>query len=437
MSSGNIYRDAMKVEIIAIGDELTSGRIANTTSGFAARQLFEAGYEIHAMHTIGDSPSLIGEALKQAIDSVDFVIVTGGLGATDDDLTNEAVSLALNRPTMPNLEILSLIRAHLDEISGSPVSPLEKLAWLPVGAEALNPHGRMAGYQLIHDNKPIFFLPGIPRQMEQLLINHVLPRLATWYPSRRLSTCRRLFKIFDMSEMEVNSRIDSLNLAEEAVIGYYPVFPEVHLSLIIRDTQGRCSDRLFRKACTEVDAALGDAVYGHDQENMEQVVGALLRSSGKTLALAESCTGGLISHRLTTVPGSSDYYMGGVTAYSNSLKTHFLHVDAQLLQALGAVSGEVATAMAEGIRSETGADIGLSVTGIAGPDGGTAAKPVGTVFFSLVSPDVRQVFRFSFSGGRDQIQEISAFTGMNLVRKYLLERSAQPAVKLQEESINS
>jgi nicotinamide-nucleotide amidase len=414
----------MKGEIIAIGNELTSGRIANTTSGFAARQLFEAGYEIHAMHTIGDTPSLIGEALKRAIDSVDFVIVTGGLGATDDDLTNEAVSVALNRPTMPNLEILSLIRAHLDEISSSPVSSLEKLAWLPVGAEALNPKGRMAGYQLIHDNKPIFFLPGIPRQMEQLLIDHVMPRLATWYPGPRLSTCRRLFKIFDMSEMEVNSRIASLNLPEYVAIGYYPVFPEVHLSLIIRDVKGNNPDLLFRNACTVVNDLLGDAVYGHDQESMEQVVGSLLRTARMTVAMAESCTGGLISHKITTIPGSSDYFLGGVTAYSNSMKTRYLKVDQTLIQAHGAVSAEVAMAMAEGIRNETGADIGLSVTGIAGPDGGTAEKPVGTVFFGVITPEHSRTRRFMFSGSREQIQEITAFTGLNLIRKYLLEKAA-------------
>ena len=422
----------MKGEIIAIGNELTSGRIANTTSGFAARQLFEAGYEIHAMHTIGDTPSLIGEALKRAIDSVDFVIVTGGLGATDDDLTNEAVSLALNRPTMPNLEILSLIRAHLDEISCSPVGSLEKLAWLPVGAEALNPKGRMAGYQLIHDNKPIFFLPGIPRQMEQLLIDHVLPRLATWYPGPRLSTCRRLFKIFDMSEMDVNSRIATLNLSDEVAIGYYPVFPEVHLSLIIRDVKGNNPEPLFQNACAVVDTLLGDAVYGHDRESMELVVGLLLKSSGRTVAMAESCTGGLISHKITTIPGSSEYFLGGVTAYANSMKITYLNVDQTLIETHGAVSREVARAMAEGIRTRTGADIGLSVTGIAGPDGGTPEKPVGTVFFGLVTADCCRVLQYKFSGSRDQIQEITAFTGMNLIRKYLLNESSRTTAPLQQ-----
>ena len=420
-----MYGKRMKGEIIAIGNELTSGRIANTTSGFAARQLFEAGYEIHAMHTIGDSPSLIGEALKRAIDSVDFVIVTGGLGPTDDDLTNEAVSVALNRPTMPNPEILSLIRAHLDEISCSPVSPLEKLAWLPVGAEALNPQGKMAGYQLIHDNKPIFFLPGVPRQTEKLLTDHVLPRLATWYPGSRLSTCRRLFKIFDMSEMEVNARIATLNLTDDVAIGYYPVFPEVHLSLIIRDIRGNNPEPLFRNACTVVNTLLGDVIYGHDQESMELVVGSLLKSTGSTVAMAESCTGGLISHKITTIPGSSDYFLGGVTSYSNAMKINYLHVDQALIESKGAVSAEVAKAMAEGIRTGTNADIGLSVTGIAGPDGGTEEKPVGTVFFGLATAEHCRVWPFKFSGSREQIQEITAFTGLNLIRKYLLKKSGR------------
>ena len=422
----------MKGEIIAIGNELTSGRIANTTSGFAARQLFEAGYEIHAMHTIGDSPALIGEALKRAIDVVDFVIVTGGLGPTDDDLTNEAVSVALNRPTMPNLEILSLIRAHLDEISVSPVSPLEKLAWLPVGAEALNPQGKMAGYQLIHDNKPIFFLPGVPGQMEKLLTDHVLPRLATWYPGSRLSTCRRLFKIFDMSEMEVNARIAALNLADDVAIGYYPVFPEVHLSLIIRDIQGNNPEPLFEHACTVVSTILGEAIYGQDQESMELVVGSLLKSTGSTVAMAESCTGGLISHKITTIPGSSAYFLGGVTSYSNAMKINYLHVDRALIKSKGAVSEEVAREMAEGIRTGTHADIGLSVTGIAGPDGGTEEKPVGTVFFGLATAEHCRVLRLKFSGSREQIQEITAFTGLNLIRKYLLEKSGQTTSSLQQ-----
>ncbi len=409
-------------EIIAIGDELTSGRITNTTSGFAARHLFEAGYEIYAMHTIGDTTSLIGEALKRAIGRVDFVIVTGGLGTTDDDLTNEAVSRALNRPTMPNLEILSQIRAHLDQISGSSISPLEKLAWLPKGAEALNPKGKMSGYQLVHNSKPIFFLPGIPSQMKQLLIDHVMPRLAIWYADTRPITCQRLFKIFGMSEVEVNDRIATLQLDSSVDIGYYPVFPELHLSLTIRDRLDNEPVILFQESCAAVQTILGEAVFGHDQDEMESVIALLLEKSNVTLALAESCTGGLISHKITKIPGSSKYYLGGITSYANSMKHHFLKVGKEIIKSHGAVSKEVAEAMAQGIRRESGADIGVSVTGIAGPEGGTDEKPVGTVFIGFNAGDVVKVSQHHFHGSREQIQEITALTGLDLIRKYLLRK---------------
>ena len=415
----------MKVEIIAIGDELTSGRILNTTSSYAARQLFEAGYEIHALHTIGDTPALIGEALKKAINEVDAVLVTGGLGSTDDDLTNEAVSKALNRPTLPNLEILSTVRAHLDTITSAHVGQLEKLAWLPEGAEVLNPKSRMAGYQLIHDEKPIFFLPGIPSQMKQLLREHVLPRLATWHKDHYLTTYQRIFKIFSLPESEVNRRVGTLELGHAAHIGYYPVFPEVHLSLIIRDKRNRSAEKLFKSSCKAINTVLGDAIYGYDRDCMESVTGALLLHAGWRLAVAESCTGGLIAEKMTSLAGSSAYFLGGVVAYANDLKTSFLDVPEDLLQETGAVSRETAEAMASGIRTRTGADIGLSVTGIAGPSGGSPDKPVGTVHIGIATAEGTWATHFRFSGDRQQIREMTAQTGLDLVRKYLLQTTGR------------
>lgn len=413
----------MKIEIIAIGDELTSGRILNTTSSFAARNLFEAGYEIYAMNTIGDTPSLIGEALKQALSRADAVLVTGGLGTTDDDLTNEAVSKALNRPTMPNLEILSNIRSHLDEITSSPVSRLEKLAWLPSGAEALSPQSRMAGYQLIHDDKPIFFLPGIPSQMQQLLVEQVLPKLSTWHENHRLTTYQRIFRIFNLPETEVNRRIATLDLSSDVHIGYYPVFPEVHLSLTVRDKKTNNAKRLFHSSCKAITTLLGDSVYGFDRDSMEMVVGKLLVENHLQLAVAESCTGGLICRKITNTPGSSAYLLGGVVSYSNSLKTIYLGVSQELLASRGAVSREVAEAMAVGIRGKSGADIGLAVTGIAGPDGGSEEKPVGTVYIAIATSEDNWVNKFHFQGDRGQIREISAQSGLDLVRKYLLQKA--------------
>lgn len=412
----------MKVEIIAIGDELTSGRILNTTSSFAARNLFEAGYEIYAMNTIGDTPGVIGDALKQALERADAVLVTGGLGTTDDDLTNEAVSKALNRPTMPNLEILSNIRSHLDEITATPVSRLEKLAWLPSGADPLNPRSRMAGYQLIHDDKPIFFLPGIPSQMQQLLVEEVLPKLSTWHKDHRLATYQRIFRIFNLPETEVNRRIATLDLSPDVHIGYYPVFPEVHLSLTVRDHKTNNGKRLFKSSCKAINTVLGDSIYGCDRDSMERTVGKLLVQHRLTLSVAESCTGGLICRKITDTPGSSAYLLGGVVAYANSMKAKYLSVSQELLDAHGAVSREVAEGMAVGMRNGCNADIGLAVTGIAGPDGGTDDKPVGTVYIAIATAEENWVTKFRFAGDRKQIREISAQSGLDLVRKYLLQR---------------
>lgn len=410
----------MRGEIIAIGDELTTGRIVNTTSGFAARQLFEAGYEIYAMHTIGDTPELIGEALKRAIGRVDFVVVTGGLGSTDDDLTNEAVSKALDRPTVPNLEILSTIRDHLDQISASPVSALEKLAWLPKGADPFDPQTKMAGYRLVHNNKPIFFLPGIPRQMEQLMIDHVLPQLATWYKDQKFSNHQRLFKISGLNEVQINKILEPIHFRVPVQIGYYEVHPEVHLSITIRDLPDNNPQQMLEKASRQVFDVLGDVIYGTDMDTMESVVGSLLKQTSSTLAVAESCTGGLISSRITSVSGSSAYFIGGVTSYANSMKETFLHVPNAIIHQYGAVSDQVAIAMADGLRRESDADIAISTTGIAGPDGGTEEKPVGTVFIGLSSKIEKMAHQFLFSGNRKQIQEMTAQTALDLTRRYLL-----------------
>ncbi len=409
----------MKGEIIAIGDELTSGRTINTTSCFAARHLFDAGYEIYAMHTIGDTPELIGEALKRALTCVDFVIVTGGLGTTDDDLTNEAVSQALNRPTLPNFEILAQIRQQLGTNNGVLQNPLEKLAWLPEGAEAFNPKEGMAGYQLVHDAKPIFFLPGIPSQMEHLLVKHVLPRLSIWYSDPSKQVQQKMLRVFNMDEGTVNKHIVGLQLDPCVTIGYYPVFPELHVSLTVRGLSSTDSTRLITDTSARIKQTLGSAIYGEDTDEMEHVVGKLLKQQEMKLAVAESCTGGRISSKITRVPGSSSYYLGGITAYADSMKEKFLNISTQMLTEKGAVSPEVAEAMAMNVQLKTGADITLSATGIAGPDGGSDEKPLGTVYMSLATRKEVKTFTFAFDGYRDQIQEITAVTGLDLIRRYL------------------
>jgi len=418
----------MRGEIIAIGDELTSGRILNMTSHFAAHHLFAVGHEIVAMATIGDEPELIGSALIKALDRADFVIVTGGLGPTSDDLTNEAVASALNRPATLHPEILVKVEAYLAEskangqVQGCGVS-LEKLAWLPAGAVVLKPEASMAGYLLVHDHKPVFFLPGVPHEMKELLTDCVIPRLAEWRQEERRFVRQRLYRIFGLAETEINRRVCHLEAHNSMIrLGYYPVFPEVHLNLTAVGKSEEESDGLLRLVDLKIREAIGAYLYGVGEESLAGVVGELLRTQGLTLALAESCTGGLIASLLTTVAGSSDYFPGGVIAYSNALKSKLLAVAPELLARFGAVSGETAEAMARGVRLLTGADLGLAVTGIAGPSGGSDDKPVGTVYFGIDWQGKVSHRRALFPGRRGEIQSLSAQTGLDLVRRKLLEQ---------------
>ena len=409
-------------EIIAIGDELTSGRVLNTTSRFAAGLLFSAGHEITAMSTIGDTPAEISETLKRAIKRSDFIIVTGGLGATSDDLTSEVVGQALGRPTVFHPEVFAKIKALLSNPDDQTLSDLQKLALLPTGAELLSPEARMAGYLLVHDNKPIFFLPGVPHEMRELLANTVIPRLGILQDGAVKLVKQKVYKVFGVGEIEINRRVTHLEREEDGRvrIGYYPVFPEVHLSLTVIDEDKSEIKRTFQHLEKEIELSLGDSLFGADDDTMESVVGKLLQSQGKVLATAESCSGGLIGHKITTVPGSSNYFAGGVIAYSNALKEKLLGLDSSLLEEHGAVSSAVAKAMADGIRHKTGADIGVSVTGIAGPTGGTEQKPVGTVFIGLSTPDETVAIPCRLPGDRWQVQKLTAVKSMDLIRRLLL-----------------
>ncbi len=409
-------------EIIAIGDELISGRTENTTSGFAARHLFAAGHEIYAMHTIGDNPALIGEVLKRALKRVDFVVVTGGLGSTTDDLTNEAVAEALDREPILYPEILKRIREHLDD--NQQASNLEKMAWLPQGAEILNEKAKMAGYLLVHDSVPVFFLPGVPSQMRELLLEHVLPRLAGWSGNHH-RVKQRIYKTFGLPESVINQRLLALEQRESIHIGYYPVNCEVHVSLTVLEENKQAAEEKFIGADRVIKDALGDVMYGTDQDTLASVVGQLLQDRHKMLSVAESCTGGMIGKRITEVAGSSTWFAGGVIAYSNRLKEILLNVDHDLLNNYGAVSEQVAIAMAARLSERISSDISVSVTGIAGPGGGSDEKPVGTVYIGIFYNNQVTARLYHFSGNRARIRDITTCTALDTVRRVLLDDSVQ------------
>jgi nicotinamide-nucleotide amidase len=403
-------------EIIAIGDELTSGRILNSTSYFAASHLYGAGHEIAAMATIGDSPDMIGKAIRESIDRSDFVVVTGGLGATSDDMTTEAVADALDRPTIFYPEIFEKIR---ESQSFKEMPSLEKLAWLPSGAQILKPGEKIAGYLLVYNKKPIFFLPGIPYQMRELMLDRVIPRLAAWGGDMGLVR-QKVYKVFGLEEHVISARLTSLEKENQLLrIGYYPVASEVHVSLTVRGETLQETDESFLQSEVFIKKALGDCIYDEDGKTLEMIVGESLLDRGFMLGAAESCTGGLLAHRITSVSGSSAYFSGAIVAYTDEMKQHFLGVRPETLEKYGAVSRETAREMACGACREIGSDIAVAITGIAGPAGGTKEKPVGTVCFGLATPESVQDFSFQFSGKRAMVQIKSAMTGLDLLRRYL------------------
>ncbi len=395
-----------KTGIIAIGDELATGRVINTTSSFAAQRLFENGYEIHSITTIGDNSELIGKTITKTLAEVDALMVTGGLGSTDDDITNEAVANALNLPLIHYPEI--------EEAIGRP----EKMAWLPTGAQPLLKKSKIAGYLLEYRSKKIFFLPGVPQQMRYLFTEKVLPTLS-FCKDQNIS--QKIFRIFNLPEMEINRRISTMGFPTEAQIGYYPVLAEVHLSLTVRSREKEKTAQIFTAASERIEAEFAGNIYAYNQDTLEMVVGSLLTKNRMTLATAESCTGGLIGKIITSTPGSSSYFLGGIIAYANAVKTGFLEVEEEKIASFGAVSEEVAKQMAIGIRKKSGSDIGLSVTGIAGPEGGSPEKPVGTVYIGLATEKSCTARLHTFRGDRERIRLLSAYMGLNMVREYLLE----------------
>jgi len=405
-------------EIIAIGDELTSGRIINTTSGIAARHLFLLGHSIRAMHTIGDDQELIGTTLKAAIGRSDFVLVTGGLGATSDDLTNEAVIMALGLHGAVHPGVRANIESRLangDQVAAA----LAKLAQLPEGVEVLDPECRMAGYLLWYEGKPLYFLPGVPPQMEILLRDRVLPGLQAFDAGRAVPICQRVYRTCGLYEIEINRRLKSLE-QEGVEIGYYPIGAEVHVSLTGHNLAAGTDDPGFQRADTFIRAALDDNLYGLDQDTLAAVTGQLLARQGLMLGVAESCTGGLIAASLTEIPGSSRWFKGGAIVYANQLKERLLGIEPNLLIQHGAVSSATAQAMASGAVQHLGCDIAVAATGIAGPDGGSVDKPVGTVYLGLAFRGTVTDRLCRFYGSRRQIQEKTAQTAIDMVRRALI-----------------
>jgi nicotinamide-nucleotide amidase len=407
----------MQGEIIATGTELITGRVADFNARYAARRLHEVGLTVGLITILGDRAPLFGELLKQALGRSQFIIITGGLGPTEDDITVATAAQALGLRLYQDEGLLARIRRCLEEQGLPWEERYAKLAVIPEGALVLDPGGAACGFALRHRDMRLFFLPGVPREMRVLFDEFVLPGLVEWAGGGE-ALAQRTVRLFGISETQLQQVVSELPEFQHGVtVGIYPNFPENHLTLTVRGQSREALEAELNRLIAALSREVGDVLLGPGEIPLEELVGSLLRDRGLTLAVAESCTGGLIGHRVTNVSGSSDYFLGGIISYSNEAKLDLLKVSPEILAAVGAVSAETALAMARGVREVFHADIGLAVTGIAGPTGGSPEKPVGTVYFGLAAPSEEDVWHYLFRGGREEIKTLAAQTALDRLRR--------------------
>jgi nicotinamide-nucleotide amidase len=410
-------------EILAIGSELLTPFRVDTNSLFLTARLNELGVVVRRKAVVGDRRDDLAACVREALARVDLVITTGGLGPTDDDLTREVVADVLRRTLTVDETILAGIEARFAR-RGVPMPAINRRqACVPDGATVLpNSEGTAPGLLLEHEGRLIALLPGPPREMQPMFARAIAPLVEARSPGRRLQ--RRVVKVTGRSESQVeeiaNPIYTSLNrdgVVVDTTILATPGQIEVHLESAGEDQQAIAA--VLDEGVARLAAALSPAVFSTDGRTLEDVVGDTLRARGWRVAVAESCTGGLLGGRLTEVPGSSAYVLGGVIAYDNAVKIRDLDVPASTIDEHGAVSEPVAAAMAAGVRRRFGAEIGVAITGIAGPGGGTAAKPVGTVCIAVATPDTVTARTLLFPGDRDAIRRHSTSAALDMVRRAL------------------
>jgi nicotinamide-nucleotide amidase len=375
----------MKIGILTIGNELTTGRIQDTNSALIARAMQEQGWQVAAMLSVGDDDGAIHDALDFLLARAEAVIATGGLGPTADDITTAAIAKAFGLSLHMDESVLAHVRSLFEKRRLHWTENNAKQALFPEGAEIIaNPNGTAAGFAVRWKGKIVAVIPGVPAEARKMLPEGVIPLFRKAFPTSALHVETLTFKLFGIPEAAVDAALADAGLADLGLgVGFYPNLPENHLVLTARTASPEEAREKLQAARARVEARLGKYIFAQGQETLEGLVANALTEKKRTLAVAESCTGGLITDRLTDVPGSSAFLERGVVTYSNASKIALLGVPESVLAAHGAVSEETARLMAEGVRRLAGTDLGLAVTGIAGPTGGTEAKPVGTVYIAL------------------------------------------------------
>jgi nicotinamide-nucleotide amidase len=408
----------MSAAVLCIGTELTRGELVNTNASWLAERLTALGVEVAELAVVDDDRVRIAHALRRLGSEHGLLICTGGLGPTTDDLTSECAASVLGVPLERDAASLEAIRTRMARFGRTMAASNENQAHFPRGAEILeNRQGTAPGFAVSLGSARAYFLPGVPREMMNMFDELVAPLIA-----RPTATTRQIRLLcFGMPESAVNDALVGLEAEHGVTIGYRAHFPEIEVKVLARDEHADRAYASARAAADAVRARLGDdVVYGEGDERLPAVVGKLLAERGLVVGAAESCTGGLLGKLITDVAGSSAYFAGAVVSYDNSVKRSLLGLDAGLLEEKGAVSEEVARAMAEGVRRVLDVDVALAITGVAGPGGGTPEKPVGLVHIAVADEAGTSHHKLGFPGTRVQIRMLSAYAALALVRRVLL-----------------
>lgn len=409
----------MLTEIIIIGNELVSGKTRDLNGWYASGCLLSCGLEVSGITTVGDNYDTLSSVLRAAVKRSHSIIVTGGLGPTEDDLTTKIVSRAFDRPLYLDQSVLDHLKDTTNKLGLSWSPSLENLAWLPRGAKILDPKGEMCGFSLSKGDSMLYFLPGVPEQMRESMNRFVIPDILQRYRPANIPR-HRLLKVYGLSESYIADVFKGLSDdLQRVVFGFYPSFPENHITITVQGKKDAENERELNRTEEKIRSLLGPYIFASDDKTMEAIVGELLKERKMMLSVAESCTGGLIGHRLTSIAGSSLYFERGVIVYSNRSKVEMLGARQQTIDSYGAVSDQTVREMAEGIKKIAKTDMGLAVTGIAGPSGGTKDKPVGTVFIGLSVDGKILSGQYRFSGERDKVKLTTSEMAFDWVRRYL------------------
>jgi competence/damage-inducible protein CinA-like protein len=412
----------MKIELVTIGDELLLGFTVDTNAAHIARQVAEIGVEIDRRVTVGDDAANIARAVRDALDRTGAVVTTGGLGPTSDDLTKSAIAALFGREMRFDEQHWAWMVDRWRTRFGREIPEANRQqAMIPEGAVKLrNNHGSAPGIWLQDERgRWVAMLPGVPREMRGMLADTLLPMLRDRVEGDRVVRSRTL-RTTGLAESLIAQRIMEIDGGvPEVSLAYLPNVDGVDLRMTARHVPSAEADRRLEAAAAILHRAFPGDIYGEQETDLAAVVLDRCRAGGLTIAVAESCTGGMVGERITRIPGSSDVFVGGVIAYANEVKSALLGVPEGLIVEHGAVSEEVARAMASGVRGRTGAAIGLGVTGIAGPDGGTPEKPVGTVWIAVDFDGQVEAVLLKLWGDRQEVRQRAAQAVLNLVRRNL------------------